>query len=82
MNVLPQPDAQNRPLDPFEAAMQRDRPRRTESSHGDSHSAGAIDIGCVDWYLYQVNRKERQPEGSRNARPGAAAALAGEDHSA
>ena len=76
------PDARNRPFDPFEAGMQRDRPARTESSLRDSHSAEAIDIGCVDWYLYPVNREARQPEGSRNARPGAAVAPAGENHAA
>ena len=35
--------------------------------------ASPLDIGCVDWYLYPVNRKARPIRGSRSApRVGAA----------
>jgi len=33
-----------------------------------------LDVGCVDWYLYPVSRKERPSGGSRSAPRGAAAA--------
>jgi len=35
--------------------------------------ASPLDVGCVDWYLYPVNRKARPTRGSRSAPRGGAA---------
>lgn len=51
-------------LDPFElGAPSREMPE----------IASPLDVGCVDWYLYPVNRKARPTGGSRSAPRGAAA---------
>ena len=68
MNIVTQSDTASHLPEPFDP-------------HHRTAGAG-IDVGCVDWYLYPVNRKARQPEGSGNARRGVAVAPAGEDHAA
>jgi hypothetical protein len=68
MNIVTQSDIASHLPEPF-------APHRRTAGAG-------IDVGCVDWYLYPVNRKARPPEGSRNARPGVAVAPVGEDHAA
>jgi hypothetical protein len=51
-------------LDPFElGAPSREVPE----------IASPADVGCVDWYLYPVNRKARPIGGSRSAPRGGAA---------
>lgn len=52
-------------LDPFELGA----PCRK-----DGEAASLLDLGCVDWYLYPVNRKARPTGGSRSALRGGAAA--------
>jgi hypothetical protein len=66
MNIVTQSDIASRLLEAF------DPHRRT----------AGVDVGCVDWYLYPVNRRARRPEDSSSALPGVAAAVAGENHSA
>ena len=52
MNILTQPDTPTRLPDRFELRTERDRSARTEGSHAERPIPGAIDVGCVDWYLY------------------------------
>ena len=62
MNIITQPEKPSRRLDPFELRTERDRPLRTEGWLGDRPIPGAIDVGCVDWYLYPVNDTARPAE--------------------
>ena len=68
MKIVTQSDIASRLLEPCE-------PHRRTGGAG-------IDVGCVDWYLYPVNRRARRPEDSSSALPGVAAAAAGENHPA
>jgi len=54
----------------------------TESSATGTVPEDERDFGCVDWYLYPVNRKLPVPESSRSALRGGAAAPAGENRPA
>ena len=51
-------------LNPFELGI----PIREVSAR-----VSPLDVGCVDWYLYPVNRKARPTGGSRSAPRGGAA---------
>ncbi|MGN6454088.1 MAG: hypothetical protein ACTHL7_13625 [Steroidobacteraceae bacterium] len=62
VNIVTQSERPSRPLDPFELRAAKDRPPRTEGSLGDRPIPGAIDVGCVDWYLYPVNDTARPAE--------------------
>jgi hypothetical protein len=53
-------------LNPFELGTEKDSSPR-------GATGSAPDVGCVDWYLYPVNRKPRAPESSRNALGGGGA---------
>jgi hypothetical protein len=58
-------------LNPFELGTEKDSsPPVATSAHN---------VGCVDWYLYPVNRKPRAPESSRNAHGGGGAPPGGEN---
>jgi hypothetical protein len=58
-------------LNPFELGTDKDSSPRAATS--------APNVGCVDWYLYPVNRKPRAPESSRNALGGGGAPPGGEN---
>ena len=60
MNIVTQTDALSRLLESFGSGREKERPQ--ELSYGERNTA-VIDVGCVDWYLYPVNREARQPEG-------------------
>jgi len=51
----------------------------TDDDSSRTVTASRPDVGCVDWYLYPVNRKPRAPESSGSAPRDGAAAPAGEN---
>ena len=62
-------------LDPFELA--------TEKNFAAGRALeNAPDVGCVDWYLYPVNRKARPTGGSGNVSRGGGAVPSRENRSA
>jgi hypothetical protein len=59
-------------LNPFELGTEKDSSPRAATG-------SAVNVGCVDWYLYPVNRNPRAPESSRNALGGGGAPHEGEN---
>src|SRR5262249_43774114 len=62
VNITTLSEKPSRALDPFELRTESDRPPPAEGSLGDHRIPGAIDVGCVDWYLYPVNDTARPAE--------------------
>ena len=60
VNVATQPRAQ-RTLNPFDLATEQPTAARKGAPRTE-HNTRPADVGCVDWYLYPVNRKPRKTE--------------------
>ena len=60
VNVATQPRAQGT-LNPFDLDTEQHAAARKEASRTERNARPA-EVGCVDWYLYPVNRKPRQSE--------------------
>jgi hypothetical protein len=57
-------------------------PLELGASSGEACESVSPEVGCVDWYLYPINRKVRPTAGSRSAPRGGAAAPGRENPSA
>ena len=49
-------------LDPFDPAAESSARPMRKAQRREPQPRQAVDVGCVDWYLYPVNRKPRQTE--------------------
>jgi len=51
-----------RSLDPFDPAAESSARPMRKAQRREPLARHPIDVGCVDWYLYPVNRKPRRTE--------------------
>jgi len=49
-------------LDPFHPAAESTRPAHKVATREHGPGGRATEVGCVDWYLYPVNREPRRTE--------------------